>query len=129
MIGLWSAHASTFLRVTAFATAVLFGLPMLAAPLRWARWFRWTIPEHTDLVVYFGRCLGALVVVLGVGALYAASDPALTRLYVLLVFGAATMMTVVHVWGAVRRAQPASETWEIPFWIALGVVSLLFLPD
>ena len=37
-------------------------------------------------------------------------------------------MTLVHVWGAIRRIQPVTETIEIAFWAGLIVLGLLFYP-
>src|ERR1051326_3101395 len=63
MIGIWSAHAQAYLLVTMAITTITFALPIFLAPLRWARMLGWTIPAHTDLAVYFGRCLGAFVLI------------------------------------------------------------------
>jgi len=54
MLGLWSAHAQTFLLMVMAVTTVVFALPIFLVPLRWARVLGWHIPEHTDLAVYSG---------------------------------------------------------------------------
>ena len=40
----------------------------------------------------------------------------------------AVMMIVVHIYGALRRIQPLSETLEIGFYVGLLVLTLLFWP-
>jgi hypothetical protein len=128
MTGLWSAHAGTFLVVLACATLVLFGLPMFLWPLRWARVLGWRIPEDTHLAIYFGRCLASVILVLGVFAFRAARTPALQPFFFDMMLGAFGAMVVVHVWGALRRIQPLSETVEIAFWAGLFALALLFHP-
>jgi len=128
MIGIWGAHAATFLRVLATGTVLLFSLPMFFWPLRWAAALGWRIPDHTHLAIYFGRCLAGVALVLSAAAFRAASSPELQPFYFDLLLGAVGVMVVVHAWGAVRRIQPLSETIEIAFWLALFVLTLLFHP-
>ena len=64
MLGLWNAHAQTYLLVVVATTTPAFALPIFLVPLRWARVLGWRVPEHTDLAVYFGRCLGAFVLII-----------------------------------------------------------------
>ena len=40
----------------------------------------------------------------------------------------AALMTVVHVWGALQRIQPISETLEIGMYAGLGILAVLFYP-
>ncbi len=128
MIGIWSAHAGTFLVILAIATLLLLGLPMFFWPLRWAAALGWRIPEHTHLAIYFGRCLGSVVLVLGVFAFRAASTPSVQPFFFDMLLGASGVMVIVHAWGAIRRIQPLSETIEIAFWLALFGLGLLFYP-
>lgn len=39
------------------------------------------------------------------------------------------LMFVVHVYGAVKRIQPVTETLEIGFWMILFVLNILFYPS
>ncbi|MGO4002969.1 hypothetical protein ABVN23_17945 [Pseudomonas fluorescens] len=39
-----------------------------------------------------------------------------------------SLMFVVHVYGALKRIQPLSETLEIGFWAVLLVLNVLFYP-
>ena len=58
MIGTWSSHTSSFLAWFPALVMVIFGMPMLVAPMKWGRMIGFRLPEHTDLAVYFGRSLG-----------------------------------------------------------------------
>lgn len=118
----------TYLLVLVGLTTVAFALPLFLVPVRWGRVMRFTIPQDTDLTVYFGRCLGACVLVIELLALRAA----LTGVGLALTFDVlatlAALMIVVHVWGAVRGIQPWTETVEIAFWGALLALTLLLHP-
>ncbi len=63
MLGLWSAHAQQYLLWLTLATTLVFALPIFCIPLVWARLMGWTLPSHTHLAVYFGRCLGAFILI------------------------------------------------------------------
>ena len=64
MIGLWSAAAPKFLIALVVATTPVFAIPICFAPLRWAKLKMWRLPEDRNLAVYFGRCLGAFILVI-----------------------------------------------------------------
>ena len=64
MLGLWSVHAPQYLLILTLLTTLVFALPIFCIPLVWARLMGWTLPAHTDLAVYFGRCLGAFILIL-----------------------------------------------------------------
>ncbi len=106
----------------------LFGLPMALRPLRWARVLRWQLPAHTDLAVYFGRCLGCVVVAIGGFSLYAAQTPAVQGFWFRFLVLNGLLMIAVHAYGAIRRTQPVAETVEIALWIALVLLTLCFWP-
>ena len=110
------------------ATTVLFALPIFLAPLRWARWFGWKIPQETDLAVYFGRCLGAFILVVELLMLRAAVTGTGLALTFQILLAVATFMIVVHVWGALLRIQPISETLEIGMYAGMAVLTILFYP-
>ena len=128
MIGVWSGHAQGFLVVATVLSALGLSLPIFLAPLAWARRFGWTIPDHTELAVYFGRSLGALAVTINLLTLRAALTGAalVTAFEVTLVVS--VLMVVVHVYGALRRVQPVSETIEIGFWAAIALLALACWP-
>ena len=101
---------------------------MMITPMGWAKVLRWRIPEHTDLAVYFGRCLGAVVTVMAVFAFVAARTPAVQPFFFAFVLSAVAVNILVHVYGALRKIQPLTETVEIAFWVGLLFAGLLFFP-
>ncbi|MBI3071890.1 MAG: hypothetical protein HYY84_07135 [Deltaproteobacteria bacterium] len=111
--------ASIFLLVAASLFLVVYALPLLIAPLRWARVFLWKVPAETDLTVYLGRCLGAVAVAICAICFRAAPAPEhhVALFEVILVAGA--LLTLVHIWGALRRVQPWTEHVEIALYAAL----------
>lgn len=128
MLGLWSANAADFLLLLTLATTLVFALPIFCVPLTWARLMAWQIPQQTDLTVYFGRCLGAFILILeGLMLRAALTGEAMHTAFELLA-ATATMMIIVHVYGALKRIQPLSETLEIGFYALLLLLTLLFWP-
>lgn len=128
MLGLWSANAADFLLILTLATTLVFALPIFLVPLTWARLMAWQIPQQTDLTVYFGRCLGAFILILeGLMLRAALTGEAMHTAFELLA-ATATMMIVVHVYGALKRIQPLSETLEIGFYVLLLLLTLMFWP-
>src|SRR5689334_12308411 len=123
--------ASWFLLIGSGFFLVVFALPLFLAPLRWARAMRWTLPAERDLAVYLGRCLGAVAIALTLAGLRAAPDPARHAALIELFAAAGALLTVVHVWGAIKRTQPWTETAEIGLYAgvtALAVVVRTGLP-
>lgn len=120
-----TAHpmASWFLLLAAIFFVVAFVGPILLAPLRWARVMQWTLPEDTDLTVYFGRCLGAVALAIVYVVFRAAPAPEQHPLVFDLIIIASALMTVVHVWGAFRRAQPWTEDAEIIMYAAITALA------
>ena len=128
MVGLWGGGAQQFLLVFGIVGGLAFALPLFLVPISWARVFRWSLPDDTDLAVYFGRCLGAVIVVLNYFVLRAALTGDGVELIFQIIIAIFALMTVVHVWGALQRIQPLTETLEIGFWAALVLLGLLFYP-
>ena len=131
MIGLWSEQASGFLVAVSLISLLALGLPMLLVPLTWARWLRWPIPQSTDgrnLSIYFGRCLGAVICVQAIVVLVNADDAEAQPVLFAILIGGFALMVAVHIWGAVRRIQPRSETLETFAWAGLLVLALVFWP-
>lgn len=114
-------HVTIYLKIMGALFILAVGLPLLIAPLRWARLMRWHLPGHADLTNYFGRCLGAVVT--SISALYLgyADSPHLQPFMLELLIAAFGLMVLVHVWGFIRRTQPWTETAEIPLYLALSV--------
>ena len=128
MLGAWNTYATEYLLVVAVGTLLLFGLPLLIMPIRWAKVLGWQIPDHTDLAVYFGRCLGGVICVMGILAFTASSSPATQKFFFNLIMGNFIVMIVVHVYGAIKKIQPVSETYEIIYWVFMLILNLLFYP-
>ena len=128
MIGIWSGHSSTFLIALAVISATLLSIPMFVAPLRWARILGWKVPAETDLAVYFGRCLGGIAIVLSAVTLRAGMTGEGTVVVFELTLAIAVTLTVVHVWGAILKIQPVSETLEIVMWASLALLTLACWP-
>lgn len=128
MIGMWADNAQSFLLVFGIVGGLAFALPIFLTPLAWARVFRWNVPEDTDLAVYFGRCLGVVIVALDYFVLRAGISGNGVALIFQILISIFIGMTLVHIWGAVRRIQPITETIEIAFWAALVLLGLAFCP-
>jgi hypothetical protein len=128
MLGHWGAYAQMYLLVLMAATTVVFALPIFLAPLKWARWFGWTIPQQTDLAVYFGRCLGAFILIVELLMLRAAVSGTGLIFTFQVLLAVSAFMIVVHAWGALLRIQPISETLEIGMYGGLALLTILFYP-
>lgn len=88
----------------------------------------WCIPADVDLAVYFGRCLGAFILIVEVLMLRAALTGAALHTTFEVLAAVALLMTLVHVHGAIRRIQPWMETLEIVFYAGMLLLTLLFWP-
>ena len=129
MIGSLSAHAGTFATVICSTIIVVFGVPITFFTLRWSRLMGWTLPEHTHLALYFGRCTGLLALCVCSFGLWCVQHPVhLPAFYG--VFGLAmASMLILHVVGAALRQQPISETLEIGLWLLLLTATLACWPS
>lgn len=128
MLSIWSDSAADYLLVLTVVTTLVFALPIFLVPLTWARLMGWQIPTQTDLAVYFGRCLGAFILILEAMMLRAALTGEAIHTVFELLAATTLMMIVVHVYGALRRIQPLSETLEIGFYAGLLLLTLMFWP-
>ena len=126
MIGLWNTHAQGYLLVLMAVTTVTFALPLFIAPLAWARLFHWRLPGETDLAVYFGRCLGAFVLIVDALMLRAGATGEGLGFTFQVLLAVATLMIIVHVWGALQRIQPITETLEVCMYAGIFILTILF---
>lgn len=125
MISAQHPLASWFLVVSVAFFLLVYALPLLLIPLTWARWFGWKPQEgNTDLTVYFARCLGAVALAIISTVVRYIPDPGSQPVLFDLIGLVCVGMVVVHVWGALRKAQPLSETVEIFFYAVVGVVAV-----
>ncbi|MCX7054895.1 MAG: hypothetical protein NTU56_11910, partial [Proteobacteria bacterium] len=97
MLGIWGAHAQTYLFFLMAVTTIVFALPIFLVPLRWAEWFGWKIPQQTDLAVYFGRCLGAFILIVELLMLQAVLNGTGLIFTFQILLAVSAFMIVVHV--------------------------------
>jgi hypothetical protein len=128
MTGMLSDYAPAFLKAFSVLTLIVFAIPIALAPMAWARVFQWEIDSRPHLALYFGRCLGAVAMVLSVAAWYAADHAEIRRFYFFIYLGVTSLIGIVHVVGAVQKVQPWTESAEIAFWFGLFVLGVLFIP-
>lgn len=119
--------ASWFLLVVTVSFSVLYALPLLFMPLRWASWFRWPLPEgNPALTVYFGRCLGGLALATIASVTRAIPDPKAHLPFFDMIYVVCGIMTGIHIWGALERSQPWTEHVEIlTYGAAAGIAAWL----
>lgn len=129
MIGIWGSHSVIFLKIVAISLLVSFCVPLILAPMKWAKVLKWKLPDHDHLAVYFGRCLGGMAAILALFGLKVTALPAILPFYFDLLIWIYLSLALVHVWGAVRKIQPITETIEIGFWILLIILTLCFYPS
>lgn len=129
MVGVWSSYSSQYLYILAIGILGGFGLPMLLAPITFARVLRWHIPEHEHLAIYFGRCLGGIACVIAAFGFKVAGSPGLQPFFFQVAIWIFCILTLVHIYGALRKIQPISETIEIIFWFGLIILTLCFYPS
>jgi len=115
MIGTWSEFAQQYLIARAILTSVTFTIPLFFVPISWAKVLQWNIPADTDLAVYFGRCLGGVGLAICALALHAGITGQAVATVFNLLFGVFILLTIAHIWGAIKRIQPIAETLEIIF--------------
>lgn len=108
------ALASWFLWISGLGFMVLYGLPLTLDPLGWARVFRWKVPDSDpNLTLYFGRCTGVLAMSVTIFAVRAAMNPEAHRYLFELITLVCSGMTLLHLYGAIRRIQPWTEDAEV----------------
>ena len=128
MIGIWKSYADIYLIVAGITMLVAFGLPLVIIPLRWARVFQWDVSQPGNLLIFLGRSLGVFISVMAIYAFKVSQIPSSMPFYyelMLWIFGG---MILLHVYGAIRKVQPITETLEIGVWAILFLVTLAFYP-
>lgn len=128
MIGIWQSYVDIYLIVAGVAMLLAFGLPLIFMPVGWARLFRWEFPQSNHLVIFLERSMGIVITIIAIFAFKAIQTPVAKPFFfdlMLWIFGG---MILLHVYGAVRKTQPITETMEIFLWIALSIITLCFYP-
>jgi hypothetical protein len=128
MIDAHAPASSWFLWMTASFFLVCFALPLVLAPLRWARLFQWRSPPDDPLTVYFGRCLGAVALAIVACCFRAAPTASTQPLLFDLIIAAGVLLALVHVWGALERKQPWTETAEIALYVGAAAAAWALHP-
>jgi len=128
MLGQFSDYAVTYLWVLGSITTFTFALPLFFVPLIWAKCMLWRVPEDTDLAEYFGRCVGAFVLVVEFFILKAAMTGQHLQFTFDMLMVVFSLMLIVHIYGALRRIQPITETLEIGLWAFLLVITIICYP-
>lgn len=128
-VGRWSAHARKYLGAFAALTTAVGALPLFFDPVGWARVVGWHIPQNTDLVVYLGRGGACFILIFEALMLRAALTGAQLRHAYDILLAVLSSMVVLHVWGALLKAQPPMETIEIGLYSGTLALALLFYPD
>lgn len=128
MIGIWKSYADIYLIVAGVAMLAGFGLPLMLVPMKWARVFRWDVSQPGNLVIFMGRSLGVFISVIGMYAFIVSQTPAAMPFYFELMLWIFVGMIFLHVYGAIRKTQPITETIEIGLWVILTLVTLCFYP-
>jgi sterol desaturase/sphingolipid hydroxylase (fatty acid hydroxylase superfamily) len=128
MIGIWQAYSDIYLYAVGAAMLAGFGIPLLAAPLRWAQAFRWDTSHAGNLVVAFGRSLGLMIALVAVFAFKAAAAPQAKPFFFDFLLWLVAANAALHIYGAIRRIQPITENFEIILWIVLFLATLCFYP-
>lgn len=128
MLGYLSDYSWNYLCTLMTLTTLFFALPILFKPLLWARLMMWEIPEKTDLAVYFGRCLGAFILIVEIIMLRAVTTGSGFSFAFDVLFLVFSLMLLVHIYGAIKKIQPITETLEIGLWAILLALNVLFYP-
>jgi ABC-type uncharacterized transport system permease subunit len=128
MVGAWSSYTGTFLAWFPLLIILVFGLPMLIAPMAWGRIIGFRLPDQTDLTVYFGRSLGVAISGLALAAYGASSFAPAQGVVMDGLILTAFLYVLTHVHGAVMRIQPLIETLEIAFFSTLVLLMLAVYP-
>ncbi len=128
MVGIWQSYSDIYLYVAAAAMLISFGLPLLIAPVSWARVFRWQVPDEQRLVLFLGRSMGVFIALMSIFAVQAVRTPAAKPFFFDMMLFTFAAMLVLHVVGAIRKTQPVTETAEIGLWVVLFIVTLCFYP-
>jgi hypothetical protein len=129
MVGMWNPYLHIYLYVLAVGMLIGFGIPLVLVPLQWARLFRWEVSQPEQLAAFLGRSVGIFVCVLSVFAFRVVNTPAVQPFYFDMLLGIISGSILIHIYGAIRRTQPITETIEILLWFFLLFATLAFYPS
>jgi hypothetical protein len=128
MIGLLSTYSDIYLYIVGVSMLAGYGLPLIFVPQRWAGIFGWEIPGEKKLAMFLGQSLGILLTVISVFAFLVPGSPEVKPFFFNFLLAIIGGMTILHVYGAVRKLQPKMETYEILLWVFLFILTFIFYP-
>jgi hypothetical protein len=94
-----------YLIVAGAAMLATFDIPLLVAPMSWARLMRWEVPPPGQLVTFLGRSLGLFICVVAAYAFKAAATPQAQPFFFELMLWLFVSMIGLHVYGAIKKVQ------------------------
>ena len=112
--------ASWLLLTSRILFLVVYALPLLFVPMRWARVFRWDVPERTHMTINLGRCLGRVGLAVILAVFRAVPNPRAHRMLFDLIALMTGILALVNVWGAIPRIQPWTEHVEIVLYAGVS---------
>jgi uncharacterized membrane protein YeaQ/YmgE (transglycosylase-associated protein family) len=128
MIGIWHSYSDVYLFIVGAAMLLAFGIPLLVVPVHWAHLFRWQVSQPDHLIVFLARSMGIVVSLVALFAFRVTAIPAAKPFFFDFMLALLGAMLVLHVYGAIRKTQPFTETVEISLWVVLFLVTLCFYP-
>lgn len=128
-MGIWSAHAAEFLGALTVATLLFYALPLLLAPLAWARVRGWPPAHFSMLAVFLGRCLGAVSMAMVITALRAMLNGGALQTLDDFALAFSVLMTIVQLAGGRRGEHPSRGHIEAALWSIVCALSVLLYPD
>lgn len=75
-----------------------------------------------------GRSLGILISLVAIFALLVPAMPIAGPFFFDFMLCLIGLMTILHIYNALRRQQPKLETYEIALWLILFIMTLCFYP-
>jgi len=122
------SRSRAFLLAVAAVFIPVFAIPLFVDPIWWAERFGWDTDGPHDLINYFGRCLGAVALAIGVIALRATWSPADHRWLFDLLALAGLLLALVHLRGAIEDSQPLVEHLETAIYAGFALAAWLCRP-
>lgn len=107
---------------------LVFALPYIFAPLLWGKFVGFTLPENTDLAIYFGRSLGVAASGVCLMCYLASGTPAAQPIVFQGLILVSAVLTITHIYGAIKKIQPLVETLEIGAWFGMLLLQLAVYP-
>lgn len=128
MIGIWTSYNNIFLILAGVVMLAAFGLPLMLVPMSWARVYRWDLPQPQNLSKFLGRSLGVFITIMAIFSFKVTQTPDAKKFFIDLMLWIFGGMILLHVYGAIRKTQPVTETFEILMWVVLSTITLCFYP-